>query len=97
MKWLCAILLLLSACTVSRKTPVTVILDSSASYITGGNGKGYFVAWDWKQIEGEKAIIDNPRVAITKTYVSSGYYGWQMKITDNLGQQKIDTIYLEIK
>lgn len=97
MRWL--VLILLCSCNViqARKTTTTVLLDSSGSYIKGGDGKGYFTDWSWKQIAGEKATIENPNAATTRAYITNGNYAWQMTITDNLGQTKTDTVSFKLK
>lgn len=96
MKWTAIIIIILFGCVSTRKTTRIVLLDSSKSYVTGGNGNGFFTAWNWKQIEGT-GIIDNPNIATTTAKVYTKNNSWQMIITDNLGQQKTDTVYLQIK
>ncbi len=101
MKWLLVIVpIIICSCTTvkeARKTTTTVVLDSSGSYIKGGDGKGYFTMWNWKQIAGEKATIENPSAAVTRAYITNGNYVWQMTITDNLGQTKTDTVSYKLK
>lgn len=87
MKSLVVILLLVSCSPAKRVLQTNVVLDGSASYITGGNGKGYFTKWEWKQIRGGNSIIINPSAAATQTNVrGKGVFAWQLKVWDNLGQ-----------
>lgn len=99
MKWWIVIFLFCSCTSIkeARKTTTTIVLDSSGSYLQGGDGKGYFTRWNWTQIAGEKATMDSPNAAITRAYVTNGNYTWKMTITDNLGQQKSDTISYKVK
>ena len=94
------VLILLFGC-VSRRvatTQTTVLLDGTRSYITGGNGKGYFAKWEWKQIKGTNGFIGNAYLPATQTTVQgSGVFAWQLKVTDNLGNQDSAVYSITIK
>ena len=82
MKWFAIILLI--GCT---STKTTVIVDSRQSYITGGDGHGYFTAWEWKR---------NGQILSTKPYDTItvegiGTFTYTFTITDNLGQSKSES------
>lgn len=91
MKWILVILLMgfLIGCNTSKRVMQTnVVLDGSASYITGGNGKDYFTKWEWKQVRGSNSLILNPNVAATQTNViGTGVFAWQLKVTTHTGQE----------
>lgn len=83
-------LLFLFSCTAAK---TSVIVDSQASYITGGNGKGYFTAWQWSR---------NGKVLSTKPYDTltvqgSGTFTYTFTITDNLGQTKSESKTITVK
>jgi hypothetical protein len=92
------IAIVLAGCTAGRiasETKYKVTLDASPSYVAGGDGKGYIVSWQWRQIEGSKAIIENPNSAKTITIVSTGDFAFEVCTVDNLN--KSDTGILKIK
>ena|SRR6185312_4626245 len=82
--------ILLIGCSLSKRVATVqtnVVLDGTASTVTGGNGKGYFTKWEWKQIAGENADIMNPYSPATQTNViGKGVFEWQLKVTTNTGQ-----------
>lgn len=85
MKWQIIILvqiLLLFSCTATK---TTVILDSSKSYLTGGDGQGYFTAWIWKR----NGIIVSKKPIDTVSGIGKIF---EFTITDNLGNSKSQTI-----
>lgn len=74
----------LFSCTTERKiiSQKTVTLDASPSYVSGGRGTGKIVKWEW-QLNGKK-IGTTPVISVM---VSKGNYQYQLKATDNLGNQ----------
>lgn len=92
------IIFVISGCIFPKKTTsTTVILDGSKSYISGGDGSGYFKSWNWRQIQGTFVPIDSPKNLITKTVVtSSGNYSWELTGIDNLNQVGKDTFSVKI-
>ena len=90
-KWL-YILLLLSACTVTRKaTPVTrevIRLNGSESY----DPDGHIVSYSWRQIAGLPVQIENPKAPITfGNFSGKGTYRFELTVTDNEGAKGKDT------
>lgn len=71
-------------------------LDGSASYITGGDGKGNIVKWYWTQTSGQKSKIVSPKSEITQTSLQKGYHEYVLQIWDNLNKTSRDTLRVKI-
>lgn len=93
-------IILLTGCTarkIATTTKYKVTLDASPSYVQGGDGKGYIVNWQWQQIEGSKAVIENPGASKTTAIVPKGDFSFQLKTTDNLNQNDTAILNVSIK
>lgn len=77
------LILFIAGCTSTKKT---FVIDSRASYITGGDGKGYFTNWVWKK---DGKVVSVKPHDIIKTNGKGKYI---FTITDNLGQKDSVTI-----
>lgn len=101
MKKYVAILFLLAACTSSKinTSQKIVTLDASPSYITGGDGTGYFTKWEWKETENNAYVrIEDPSLPITTAIVPVNCgCTFLLYVTDNLNQSDTAALKINVK
>ena len=84
------ILLFLSSCVAAKKQTSHHVLDGSKSYDIDGT----IVQWMWKQLSGEKAIIQSPNSVRTNiTFIDSATI--LLTVVDNDGALGRDTIKIK--
>lgn len=99
MKYLATILTcsLLFSCTTTKRTiaPVKTIttLNGSKSY----DRIGKIIAYEWKQLEGQKAMIYNTKKVITKAELpDTGKYSFELWGKNNIGFTNKDTTIIRV-
>lgn len=78
------LLIFLFGCTTSVSTQRIVILDASQSKVTGGDGTGRIVTWQWKDLNSDRIVANTSKATVI---VDEGEYRWQLKAIDNLGNE----------
>ena len=88
-KWL--IILLLCSCTATK---TTFVVNASHSYITGGDGHGYFTSW---QLLRNGVNLGHNKPIDTITVQGKGTFTYIYIITTNTGKTATDTYTITAK
>jgi hypothetical protein len=82
--------LFLFSCTATK---TTVVIDCRGSYVTGGDGHGYLVGYEWKRND---AVLSR-KPYDTVILEGSGTFTYTITLTDNLGQTKSESKKITVK
>lgn len=93
-KYIVTILISLVSCTAAKK-PVKTITTLNGSKSYDRNGK--IIAYEWKQLEGQKAMIYNAKKVITKAELpDTGRYSFELWGKNNIGLTNKDTTIIRV-